>query len=81
VNAISPVAATRIFRQAVGPDELQPISVAAGLVLLGSRECPFTGKVLTAAGGRFAIGVFNVLKEFDLGPTPTPEQVLQCVEE
>jgi NAD(P)-dependent dehydrogenase (short-subunit alcohol dehydrogenase family) len=76
VNAISPVAATRIFRRAVEPNELSPKSVAPGVVMLGTRACPFTGKVLGAAGGRFFVGEFGSTKEFDLGKHPTPEQVL-----
>jgi NAD(P)-dependent dehydrogenase (short-subunit alcohol dehydrogenase family) len=80
VNAISPLAATRIFRRAVVQDELSPESVAPGVVLLGSRQCPWTGKVLHAAGGKFGIGEFNTLKEFELEPFPTPEQVLQAIE-
>lgn len=80
VNAISPVAATRILRRAVAPNELSPESVSPGVVLLGSQLCPWTGKVLQAAGGQFGIGEFTTQKEFELGPNPTPEQVLQAIE-
>ncbi len=30
--------------------------------------------------GRFAIGKFDTIKEFDLGPGSTPEQVLKTTE-
>jgi NAD(P)-dependent dehydrogenase (short-subunit alcohol dehydrogenase family) len=80
VNAISPVAATRIFRRTVSANELSPESVAPGVVLLGSKACPFTGKVLQAAGGRFAVGEFNAVIDFELGPDATPEQVLQAID-
>jgi NAD(P)-dependent dehydrogenase (short-subunit alcohol dehydrogenase family) len=80
VNAISPVAATRIFRRTVAPNELLPEYVAPGVALLGSRECPWTGKVLRAAGGTFAIGEFNTIREWELGQNPTLEQILQAIE-
>jgi NAD(P)-dependent dehydrogenase (short-subunit alcohol dehydrogenase family) len=80
VNAISPVAATRIFRAAVAPNEYSPASVAPGVVMLGSTLCRFSGKVLQAVDGRFALAEFMSLKEIDLGPYPTPEEVLQKIE-
>jgi len=44
------------------------------------RPCvPFTGKVLQAADGRFAVGEFNAIKEVELGQFPTPEEVLQAL--
>lgn len=79
-NAISPVAATRIFRAKVAPDELLPESVAPGVVLLGSQKCPGTGMVLHAAGGKFAVRTLSMIKEFELGQDSTPEQVLQAIE-
>ena len=79
-RAVWPVAATRIFRRAVAPDELSPDSVAPGVVVLGSQQCPWTGKVLQASGGKFGVGEFTTLNEFELGPIPTPEQVLKEIE-
>lgn len=81
VNAISPVAATRIFRREVAPDELRPESVAPGVVFLGSQLCTWTGKVLQIAGGRCAVGAFEVNEALDLGPQTTPEQVMQAFAE
>jgi NAD(P)-dependent dehydrogenase (short-subunit alcohol dehydrogenase family) len=79
VNAISPVAATRMYRKVTAPNELLPESVAPGVIVLGSQQCPWTGKVLQAAGGKFGIAEFNTLREFELGPQATPEQVLQVL--
>ncbi len=76
VNAISPVAATRLFRAAVAEDELLPESVAPAVIVLGSAECPLTGKVVRAAGGKFAVGSFQSTSETQLEPVPSAEQVL-----
>lgn len=80
VNAISPVAATRIFRSTVGPNEFSTASVAPGVVLLGSALCPFSGKVLQAVGGKFGVAEITTIKEFDLEEDATPEKVLQRIE-
>lgn len=81
VNAISPVAATRMFRRDAAPEELRPESVAPGVVLLGSRECPWSGKVLRAAGGTFSVGEFHTTRNHELGNQATPEKVLEVVRE
>ncbi|MDJ0757265.1 MAG: SDR family NAD(P)-dependent oxidoreductase [Ardenticatenaceae bacterium] len=74
VNAISPVAATRIFRREVGPDELRPESVAPAVVWLGSDQCTWTGKVVSAAGGRFSLGEFGAQDSIESDPYLSPEQ-------
>ncbi|WP_309222777.1 SDR family NAD(P)-dependent oxidoreductase [Micromonospora sp. CP22] len=76
VNAICPVAATRIFRRTVQPQELTPASVAPGVAMLVSRECPFTGKVLRAAGGEWKIYQVTAVRQGDLGSDASPEDVL-----
>lgn len=76
VNAICPVAATRIFRRAVKPHELTPAAVAPGVVMLASRDCPVTGHVLKAAGGTWSIQQITITRHTDLGPDATPEDVL-----
>jgi NAD(P)-dependent dehydrogenase (short-subunit alcohol dehydrogenase family) len=76
VNAICPVAATRIFRRAVPPQELTPASVAPGVAVLASRDCPFTGHVLKAAGGAWSIHQIATLRRADLGADASPEDVL-----
>lgn len=76
VNAICPVAATRIFRRPVGPQELTPASVAPGVAVLASRQCPFTGRVVSAAGGAWSIQQIAASPRAELGPDASPEDVL-----
>jgi NAD(P)-dependent dehydrogenase (short-subunit alcohol dehydrogenase family) len=76
VNAICPVAATRIFRRAVQPQELTPAAVAPGVAMLASRDCPFTGHVLKAAGGTWSIQRVTTSRQADLGSDASPEDVL-----
>ncbi len=74
-NAISPVAATRMYRQAVGPGELLPEQVAPGVAFLASRECDATGFVLRASGGRFSLARYEWSDGVGLGTRATPEAV------
>jgi NAD(P)-dependent dehydrogenase (short-subunit alcohol dehydrogenase family) len=55
VNAVSPVAATRILRRDTGPGELAAADVAPGVVALASPDCACTGVVLGAAGGEWTV--------------------------
>jgi NAD(P)-dependent dehydrogenase (short-subunit alcohol dehydrogenase family) len=76
VNAISPVAATRMLTREVGPGELLPEQVAPGAVYLASRECHVSAVVLRAANGRFSLGGYAVTDGIDFGREPaTPELV------
>jgi NAD(P)-dependent dehydrogenase (short-subunit alcohol dehydrogenase family) len=76
VNAISPVAATRMFTREVAPGELLPEQVAPGAVFLASQECHVSAVVLRAANGRFSLGGYAVTEGIDLGRQPaTPELV------
>lgn len=77
VNGISPVAATRIFRANVGPNELTPESIAPGAALLASSHCPSTGKVLVAEGGQFAVDTMQRGEITNLGSAAEPAEVLQ----
>lgn len=81
VNAICPVAATRIFRRKVAPDELLPEAVAPGVLFFASRTCQLTGKVLHARDGRFALGHYQVLTEEDLAADLTSEAVGRTFQE
>jgi NAD(P)-dependent dehydrogenase (short-subunit alcohol dehydrogenase family) len=57
VNAIAPVAATRMTEALMPPEilsRLQPQSVTPGVVFLCSEEAP-SGVILTAGGGAFAV--------------------------
>ncbi|ARB47441.1 SDR family NAD(P)-dependent oxidoreductase [Alloalcanivorax xenomutans] len=53
VNAVSPVAKTRMWGIEDEPDELLPAEVAPGVAFLASRNCTEGGWVLRAANGQF----------------------------
>jgi NAD(P)-dependent dehydrogenase (short-subunit alcohol dehydrogenase family) len=53
-NAISPVAATRVYTRHAEPGELEPEQVAPGVLFLAAEESNASGVVLSAAGGRFS---------------------------
>jgi NAD(P)-dependent dehydrogenase (short-subunit alcohol dehydrogenase family) len=55
VNAIEPIAATRIFRRSTPPDELTADAVAPAAVALAARECLASGMVVNAADGEFQV--------------------------
>ena len=74
VNAISPVAATRVLRRRA--PELAPELVAPGVAFLASSACTVSGAVLHAAGGRFSAAWWDRSDAIDLGPTPaSPEDI------
>lgn len=74
VNAISPVAATRVLRRSA--PELAPELVAPGVAFLASSACGISGAVLNAAGGRFSAARWDRSDGIDLGPTPaSPEEI------
>lgn len=81
VNAVSPIAATRIFRRQTEPGELTPAAVAPGVAVLASTDCPCTGQVLVAAGGEWALHSMARTRKVDLGSNAAPEAVLALVEE
>lgn len=53
VNAISPVAKTRMWGVEGEPDELKPEAVAPGVAFLASDACTEGGWILRAANGQF----------------------------
>lgn len=53
VNALSPVAKTRMWGMTAEPDDLRPEDVAPGAVFLASKACTSGGWVLRAANGQF----------------------------
>jgi NAD(P)-dependent dehydrogenase (short-subunit alcohol dehydrogenase family) len=74
VNAISPVAATRVLRGSA--PELAPDLVAPGVAFLASSACAISGAVLNAAGGRFSAAWWDRGEGIDLGPAPaSPEEI------
>lgn len=53
VNAVSPVAKTRMWGAEEEPDELLPSTVAPGVAYLASAQCTEGGWILRAANGQF----------------------------
>jgi NAD(P)-dependent dehydrogenase (short-subunit alcohol dehydrogenase family) len=53
VNAISPVAKTRMWNVQDEPDDLRPEQVAPGVLYLVSSECRESGLILRASNGQF----------------------------
>ena len=59
VNAISPVAKTRMWGVTEEPDELKPEWVTPGVVFLASPQCADTGYILRASNGQFTATRFT----------------------
>ena len=72
VNAISPVAATRVLRRQA--PELRPELVAPAVAFLASAACQASGVVVSAAGGRFSTGSWERGDAIDLGSSPASPQ-------
>lgn len=53
VNAVSPVAKTRMWGITQPPDDLKPESVVPGVLYLASPLCQYTGMILRASNGQF----------------------------
>jgi NAD(P)-dependent dehydrogenase (short-subunit alcohol dehydrogenase family) len=78
VNAVAPVAATRIYSRRVEPGELTPEQAAPGVVFLASPACSVLGVVLRAEGGRFAAAGYDRGGGVDFGREPaTPEAIAE----
>jgi NAD(P)-dependent dehydrogenase (short-subunit alcohol dehydrogenase family) len=77
VNALAPVAATRIFRREVGADEMSPDVVAPAAAALASRDCTWSGQVLVAQDGEFAFDSMARTPIRNLGRTAQPEDILR----
>jgi hypothetical protein len=57
VNCIAPFALTRmgdIFPKEIA-DFIDPAQAAAAVALLGAEQCPYSGEILIAGGGHFAL--------------------------
>ena len=77
-NAISPVAATRVYTRQAQPGELEPEQVARGVLFLASEACTVTGVVLSASGGRFAVRWWARSEGVDVGRSPVgPERIAE----
>ncbi len=76
VNAISPVAATRMFRSSVAPQELSPEQVAPGVAYLASSHCNASGIILQASNGHFSTVQWHRSTSVDFGvQAATPEAI------
>ena len=65
VNAISPVAKTRMWGMKGEPENLKPEWVAPGVIFLASQQCRDTGYVLRASNGQFTATRFSENPEVD----------------
>lgn len=65
VNAVSPVAKTRMWGVTGEPDNLKPQSVAPGVIFLASELCQDTGYILRASNGQFTATRFAENKGVD----------------
>jgi NAD(P)-dependent dehydrogenase (short-subunit alcohol dehydrogenase family) len=74
INAISPVAATRVLRR--HRPELPPELVAPGVAFLASSACNESGVVLLAAGGRFQGAQWIDQQGIDFGKTPVDPELI-----
>jgi NAD(P)-dependent dehydrogenase (short-subunit alcohol dehydrogenase family) len=78
VNAVSPVATTRMTLSRPAENEMTPEHVAPGVAYLASSACNVSGVVLRAAGGRFSVASYAPSDGVDLGPGPIePEAVAE----
>lgn len=76
VNAISPVAATRMFRNPTAPRELRPEQVAPGVAFLASSQCDFSGVILRAGNGHFSIAQWHRSTGIDFGETVATSEAI-----
>jgi len=76
VNALAPVARTRMTEEILGPlaDKLDPATVSPIVAWLVHEDCPVTGEIYSAAGGRIA-RFFIGLTEGYYSEKLTPEEV------
>ena len=82
VNALAPIARTRMTEELLGPlaPTLDPGLVAPVAAWLVSEECPVTGEIYSAGGGRVA-RFFIGLTEGYANPALTLEDVRDHVDE
>lgn len=81
VNAVSPVAATRVLRRAVEPGTHTPEQIAPGVAYLASTRCSHSGLILRAGDGRFSLVSPTTSEEFALPHEQlTPDAVAAGVE-
>src|SRR5690606_3118974 len=75
VNLVAPAAATRMAGGA-GPADMAPELVAPMVAFLAHEDCPVSGEMYAAGGGRFArMFVASTPGYVHGGPAPTVEDV------
>lgn len=65
VNAVSPVAKTRMWGIEDEPDELRPDAVAPGVLYLASSECQGSGWIMRASNGQFHAVKWSEARDVD----------------
>ncbi|MNG89230.1 SDR family NAD(P)-dependent oxidoreductase [Pseudomonas sp. LF19] len=65
VNAISPVARTRMWGQQGEPEDLKPEWVVPGMLYLASADCQDSGYILRASNGQFCATRFEENPQVD----------------
>lgn len=76
VNAISPVAATRMLHRDVRGDELRPELVSPGVAFLASSACEVSGVVLRASDGHFSVARWDFSPGVEFGRRPVSPDVI-----
>src|SRR5439155_11414438 len=76
VNLIAPAATTRMSPDASAAPQLAPDDVAPMVAFLAHEDCPVTGEMYAAGGGRFArIFIASTVGYVHPEPAPTVEDV------
>jgi len=77
VNALAPLARTRMTEELLGAfaDKLQPSQVSPVVAWLAHEDCPVSGEIFTAAGGRVARFFIGMTEGWAHPGQLTPEEV------
>jgi len=83
VNALAPLARTRMTEDILGPfaDQLDPAQVSPVMAWLAHEDCPVSGEVFSAAGGRVARFFIGMTEGWSHPGQLTPEEVRDHFEE
>jgi len=83
VNALAPLARTRMTEDILGPfaEKLDPSQVSPVMAWLAHEDCPVSGEVFSAAGGRVARFFIGMTEGWTHPGQLTPEEVRDHFEE
>ncbi len=83
VNALAPLAGTRMTEDILGPfaEKLQPAQVSPVVAWLVHEDCPVSGEIYSAAGGRVARFFIGMTQGWTHPGQLTPEEVRDHLEE